>query len=178
MRQIKTSNPSCLYHTANHVARGESLFGTLHTWKHISILISRDWHLFQKTKTDSRNWTQKIEIECRKLKLNRLTVKQLNKMADSEESNNILIQSLKETAKNKSTKQSTKWIKVWKSWASDNRYDKRRVWTEGAEQNSRSFRNSSKERRGRLRAWWHSYYRFFSCMLFISNHMIFSRNLK
>ena len=35
------------------------------------------------------------------------------------ESNNILIQSLKENAKNKNTQQSTNaWLKVWKSWAS------------------------------------------------------------
>ena len=45
-------------------------------------------------------------------------------MADREESHNILIQSLKENAKNKNTQQSTsKWIKLCKSWASDNRYE-------------------------------------------------------
>ena len=40
------------------------------------------------------------------------------------ESNNILIQSLKENAKNKNTKQSTNnWVKVWKSWAAQEGYD-------------------------------------------------------
>ena len=69
-------------------------------------------------------------------------------MADSEESNNILIQRLKETAKNKNTQQSTKWIKVWKSWVSDNRYDKRRVWTEGAKQNSRGVLGTVRKKGG------------------------------
>jgi len=40
------------------------------------------------------------------------------------ESNNILVQSLKENAKNKNTQQSTNnWVKVWKSWAAQNGYD-------------------------------------------------------
>ena len=40
------------------------------------------------------------------------------------ESNNILIQSLKENAKNKNTQQSTNnWVKVWKSWAAQKGYD-------------------------------------------------------
>ena len=39
------------------------------------------------------------------------------------ESNNVLIQSLKENAKNKNTQQSTNnWLKVWKSWASQKGY--------------------------------------------------------
>ena len=44
---------------------------------------------------------------------------QQNKMAvSSGESDDILIQSLKENATNKNTLQSTNnWIKVWKSWA-------------------------------------------------------------
>ena len=46
-------------------------------------------------------------------------------MADRlRESNNVLIQSLKENAKNKNTQQSTNnWLKVWKSWASQKGYD-------------------------------------------------------
>ena len=44
------------------------------------------------------------------------------------ESNNILIQSLKENAKNKNTQQSTNnWIKVWKSWAAHKGSDDRIV---------------------------------------------------
>ena len=44
-------------------------------------------------------------------------------MANRGESNNILIQSLKENAKR--TQLSTNnWTKVWKSWASKNCYDK------------------------------------------------------
>ncbi|KAL9987244.1 hypothetical protein ACROYT_G001519 [Oculina patagonica] len=40
------------------------------------------------------------------------------------ESNNILIESLKENSKNKNTQQSTNnWLKVWKSWASEKGYD-------------------------------------------------------
>ena len=40
------------------------------------------------------------------------------------ESNNILIQSLKENAKNKNTQQSTNnWVKIWKSWAAQKGYD-------------------------------------------------------
>ena len=40
------------------------------------------------------------------------------------ESDNILIQSLKENAVNKNTLQSTNnWVKVWKSWASQKGYD-------------------------------------------------------
>ena len=51
---------------------------------------------------------------------------QRNKMVDRGESKIIFIQSLKENAKNKNTEQSTNnWIKVWKSRASENRYDKR-----------------------------------------------------
>ena len=39
------------------------------------------------------------------------------------ESNSILIQSLKENAKNKNTQQSTNnWVKVWKSWAAQKGY--------------------------------------------------------
>ena len=50
---------------------------------------------------------------------------QQNKMAgSSEESDNILIQSLKENAVNKNTLQSTNnWVKVWKSWAFQKGYD-------------------------------------------------------
>ena len=40
------------------------------------------------------------------------------------ESNNILIQSLEENAKNKNAQQSTNnWVKVWKSWAAQKGYD-------------------------------------------------------
>ena len=40
------------------------------------------------------------------------------------ESNNILIQSLKENAKIKNIQQSTNnWVKVWKSWAAQKGYD-------------------------------------------------------
>ena len=40
------------------------------------------------------------------------------------ENNNILIQSLKENAKNKNTQQSTNnWVKVWKSWTAQKGYD-------------------------------------------------------
>ena len=50
---------------------------------------------------------------------------QQNKMAGSSgESDDILIQSLKENATNKNTLQSTNnWIKVWKSWAAQKGYD-------------------------------------------------------
>lgn len=50
---------------------------------------------------------------------------QQNKMADRfEENNSILIQNLKDNAKNKNTQQSTKnWLKVWKSWAAQKGYD-------------------------------------------------------
>ena len=46
-------------------------------------------------------------------------------MADRlRESNNVLIQSLKENAKKKKHQQSTNnWLKVWKSWASQKGYD-------------------------------------------------------
>ena len=46
------------------------------------------------------------------------------KVANAQRHNNILIQSLKENAKNKNTQQSTNnWLKVWKSWASQKGYD-------------------------------------------------------
>ena len=70
---------------------------------------------------------QKIEIECKKLKLidRKVAKAQQNKMAGSSgESKNILILSLKENAVNKNTLQSTNnWVKVWKSWASQKGYD-------------------------------------------------------
>ena len=41
------------------------------------------------------------------------------------ESNNILIQSLKDNAKNKNTQQSTNnWINVWSAWAQQKGHDK------------------------------------------------------
>ena len=65
---------------------------------------------------------QKVEI---KLIDRKVAKAQQNKMAgSSEESDNILIQSLKENAVNKNTLQSTNnWVKVWKSWASQKGYD-------------------------------------------------------
>ena len=65
----------------------------------------------------------KIEI---KLSDRKVAKAQRNKMTRTEgESNNILIQTLKENAENKNTQRSTNnWIKVWKSWASENRHDK------------------------------------------------------
>ena len=68
------------------------------------------------------NWVQKVEI---KLMDRKVTKAQQHKMADRlGESNNVLIQSLKENAKNKNTQQSTNnWLKVWKSWASQKGYD-------------------------------------------------------
>ena len=65
---------------------------------------------------------QKVEI---KLIDRKVTKAQQHKMADRlGESNNVLIQSLKENAKNKNTQQSTNnWLKVWKSWASQKGYD-------------------------------------------------------
>ena len=60
---------------------------------------------------------QKVEIKL----IDKTAAKaQQNKMAGRlRESNNVLIQSLKENAKNKNTQQSTNtWLKVWKSWAS------------------------------------------------------------
>ena len=51
---------------------------------------------------------------------------QRNKMTDRGQSNNILIHSLKENTKKKNTQQNTNnWINFWKSWASENRYEKR-----------------------------------------------------
>ena len=65
---------------------------------------------------------QKVEIKF----IDRKVAKaQQNKMAGSSgESDNTLIQSLKENAVNKNTLQSTNnWVKVWKSWASQKGYD-------------------------------------------------------
>ena len=87
-------------------------------------------------------------------------------MADSEESNNILIQSLKETAKNKNTQQSTKWIKVWITAMTKEEYEPKalnKILEEFQEQFERKAEKIT------------SLIIFFSC---ISNHMIFSRNLK
>ena len=65
---------------------------------------------------------QKVEI---KLIDRKVAKAQQHKMADRlGESNNVLIQSLKENAKKKNTQQSTNnWLKVWKSWASQKGYD-------------------------------------------------------
>ena len=65
---------------------------------------------------------QKVEI---KLIDRKVAKAQQNKMAASSgESDDILIQSLKENALNKNTVQSTNnWIKVWKSWAAQKGYD-------------------------------------------------------
>ena len=65
---------------------------------------------------------QKVEI---KLIDRKVTKAQQHKMADRlGEINNVLIQSLKENAKNKNTQQSTNnWLKVWKSWGSQKGYD-------------------------------------------------------
>ena len=65
---------------------------------------------------------QKVEI---KLIDRKVATAQQNKMAGSSgESDNILIQTLKENAVNKNTLQSTNnWVKVWKSWASQKGYD-------------------------------------------------------
>ena len=65
---------------------------------------------------------QKVEIKLIDMKVARA---QQNKMAGSSgESDNILIQNLKENAVNKNTLQSTNnWVKVWKSWASQKGYD-------------------------------------------------------
>ena len=71
----------------------------------------------------SWNWVQKVEIKLIDRKVAK--AKKKKKMADSPgESDYILIQSLKENAKNKNTRQSTNnWLKVWKSWASQKGYD-------------------------------------------------------
>ena len=72
---------------------------------------------------------QKLEIECKKLKfklIDRQVAKvQQNKMAgNSGESDDVLIQSLRENAMNKNTVQSTNnWVKVWKSWAAQKGHD-------------------------------------------------------
>ena len=72
---------------------------------------------------------QKVEIECKKLKfklIDRQVVKvQQNKMAgNSGESDDVLIQSLRENAMNKNTVQSTNnWVKVRKSWAAQKGHD-------------------------------------------------------
>ena len=68
---------------------------------------------------------QKVEI---KLIDRKVAKAQQNKMAASSgESDDILIQSLKENALNKNTVQSTNnWIKVWKSWAAQKGYDESR----------------------------------------------------
>ena len=65
---------------------------------------------------------QKVEIKLIDRKVAKV---QQNKMADRlGESNNVLIQSLKENTKNKNTQQSTNnWLKVCKSWASQKGYD-------------------------------------------------------
>ena len=65
---------------------------------------------------------QKVEI---KLIDRKVAKAQQNKMAGSSgESDNILIQSLKENAVNKNTSQSTNnWVTVWKSWAPQKGYD-------------------------------------------------------
>ena len=67
---------------------------------------------------------QKVEI---KLIDRKVAKAQQNKMAGSSgESDNILIQSLKENAVYNNTLQSTnKWVKVWKSWASQKGYDEK-----------------------------------------------------
>lgn len=72
---------------------------------------------------------QKAEIECKKLKL-KIIDRQVekfyhNKMAERfGESNDILIESLKDNSKNKNTQQSSNnWIKVWKTWAAENGHD-------------------------------------------------------
>ena len=57
---------------------------------------------------------QKVEIECRELKVEiklidrKVAKARRNKVADRGETNNILIQSLEENAKDKNTQQSTK----------------------------------------------------------------------
>ena len=72
---------------------------------------------------------QKLEIECKKLKfklIDRQVAKvQQNKMAgNSGESDDVLIQSLRENGMNKNTVQSTNnWVKVWKSWAAEKGHD-------------------------------------------------------
>ena len=65
---------------------------------------------------------QKVEI---KLIDSKVAKSQQNKMVGSSgESDNVLIQNLKENAMNKNTLQSTNnWIKVWKSWAAQKGYD-------------------------------------------------------
>ena len=65
---------------------------------------------------------QNVEI---KLIDRKVAKAQQNKVAgSSEESDNILIQNLKENAENKNALQSTNnWVKVWKSWASQKGYD-------------------------------------------------------
>ena len=66
---------------------------------------------------------QKVEI---KLIDRKVAKAQQHKMTHSlGKSNNVLIQSLKENAKNKNTQQSTNnWLIVWKSWAFQKGYDK------------------------------------------------------
>ena len=65
---------------------------------------------------------QKVEI---KLIDRKVAKAQQNKMAGSSgESDNILIQSLTESAVSNNTLQSiNNWVKVWKSWASQKGYD-------------------------------------------------------
>ena len=65
---------------------------------------------------------QKVEINLIDRKVAKV---QQNKMAGSSgESNDILVQSLKENATNKNTLQSTNnWVKVWKTWAAQKGYD-------------------------------------------------------
>ena len=59
--------------------------------------------------------------KCRKLK-RKVAKAQRSETADRGESN-ILIHSLKKNAKNTQQRRNN-WIKVWKSWASENRHDK------------------------------------------------------
>ena len=72
---------------------------------------------------------QKVEIECKKLKFKlidgKFTKVQQNKMAGSSgETDDVLIQSLKENTMKKNTLQSTNnWVKVWKSWAAQKSHD-------------------------------------------------------
>ena len=69
------------------------------------------------------------------------------------ESNNILIQSLKENAKNKNTQQSTNnWVKIWKSWAAQKGYDDsiEKYEPEGLNKFSRSFTQQFVRKTGKI----------------------------
>ena len=68
------------------------------------------------------NGVQKVESKLTEIKVGKA---QVNEMVDRGESNNILIQRLKESANHKNTQQSpNNWINVLKSWASENHFDK------------------------------------------------------